>query len=408
MDKRTLNDVDLRGKTVLLRADFNVPIEEEGVEAIATYDHRLRVTLPTINYLLERNCRVILCSHLGRPKGKVVEELRMAPIADRLSTLLGRPVQALPDCIGSKVERAVSRMEAGDVALLENLRFYPGEEGNDPEFARALASLAEVFVLDAFAAAHRAHASIVGVPRHLPSVAGLLLQREVEVIGGALESPNRPLAALLGGAKTGDKIRILENLLGKVDALFIGGGMAATFLKARGRSVGASPVEDELIGFAADLMALAQQRGVAFHLPKDVVVASEFSATPSKVSTVDVANIPDGFIIMDIGPGTVQHFSDQLSPCKTVIWNGPMGVFEYDPFSKGTRGIAEALASLDAVTIIGGGSTAEAVESLGLGQRMAHVSTGGGAMLEFLEGKELPGIAALPSKVTSTAHGTEQ
>ena len=407
MDRRTLNDVDLGGKTVLLRADFNVPIEEEG-EALAIHDHRLRVTLPTINYLLERNCKVILCSHLGRPRGEVVEGLRMAPIAGRLSALLSRPVQALPDCIGPGVKRAVSRMEAGDVVLLENLRFYPGEEGNDPGFARDLASLAEVFVLDAFAAAHRAHASIVGVPHHLPSVAGLLLQQEVEVIGGALESPNRPLAALLGGAKTGDKIRILENLLGKVDVLFIGGGMAATFLKARGKSVGASLVEDELIEFAADLMARARERGVAFHLSKDVVVASEFSATPSKIRTVDVAHIPNGFVAMDIGPGTVQRFSDQLSSCKTVIWNGPMGVFEYAPFSKGTRGIAETLASLDATTIVGGGSTAEAVKSLGLDHRIVHVSTGGGAMLEFLEGKELPGIAALPSKVASTAHGAEQ
>ncbi|MCZ6534634.1 MAG: phosphoglycerate kinase [Chloroflexi bacterium] len=403
MDRKTLADVDVRGKTVLLRADFNVPIAEGGPEAIASYDQRLRVTIPTIRYLIDRDCKVVLCSHLGRPKGKVVEELRMAPIAGRLSKLLSRPVEALCDCIGPEVEESVSQMQAGELVLLENLRFYPGEENNDPEFARALASLAEVFVLDAFGSAHRAHASIVGPPRYLPSAAGLLLQREVEIIGKALESPTRPLATVLGGAKASDKIKLLENLLNRTDALFIGGGMAATFLKAQGKPVGASLIEGDLIEYAGDLIARARDRSVALYLPRDVMIASEFSDNPSQISSVDVDHIPDRYHIMDIGPLTLEGFSARLSPCKTVIWNGPMGVFEYDKFAKGTTGLAKVLASLDATTIIGGGSTAEAVESLGLSDQMTHVSSGGGAMLEFLEGKELPGIAALPLK-TPSAH----
>ena len=403
MDRKTLQDVDVRGKTVLLRADFNVPIAEGGPEAIASYDQRLRVTIPTIRYLIGRDCKVVLCSHLGRPKGEVVEELRMAPIAGRLSELLSRPVEALCDCIGPEVEERVSQMQAGELVLLENLRFYPGEENNDPEFARALASLAEVFVLDAFGSAHRAHASIVGPPRYLPSAAGLLLQREVEIIGKALESPTRPLATVLGGAKASDKIKLLENLLNRTDALFIGGGMAATFLKAQGKPVGASLMEEDLIEYAGDLIARARDRSVALYLPRDVMIASEFSDNPSQISCVDVDHVPDRYHIMDIGPLTLEGFSAHLSICKTVIWNGPMGVFEYDKFAKGTTGLAKVLASLDATTIIGGGSTAEAVESLGLSDQMTHVSSGGGAMLEFLEGRELPGIAALPLK-TPSAH----
>lgn len=403
MDRKTLQDVDVRGKTVLLRADFNVPIAEGGPEAIASYDQRLRVTIPTIRYLIGRDCKVVLCSHLGRPKGEVVEELRMAPIAGRLSELLSRPVEALRDCIGPEVEERVSQMQAGELVLLENLRFYPGEENNDPEFARALASLAEVFVLDAFGSAHRAHASIVGPPRYLPSAAGLLLQREVEIIGKTLESPTRPLATVLGGAKVSDKIKLLESLLNRTDALFIGGGMAATFLKAQGKPVGASLIEEDLIEYAGDLIARARDRSVALYLPRDVIVASEFSDNPSQISSVDVDHVPDRYHIMDIGPLTLEGFSAHLSPCKTVIWNGPMGVFEYDKFAMGTTGLAKVLASLDATTIIGGGSTAEAVESLGLSDQMTHVSSGGGAMLEFLEGKELPGIAALPLK-TPSAH----
>ena len=407
MNKRTLGDVDVTSKTILLRADLNVPIEEEDVKAIASHDHRLRATIPAIRYLLERGCKVILCSHLGRPKGKVVEKLRMALIGGRLAELLSRPVKTIPDCIGPDVERAVSKMKAGDLLLLENLRFYPGEEENDPEFARALASLADLFVLDAFGAAHRAHASIVGVPRYLPSVAGLLLQREVEVISQALDSPARPLGAILGGAKVSDKLLILENLLRRVDALFIGGGMAATFLKARGQPVGASIIEETRLDFAANLLARAQDRAVAIHLPQDLVVGSEFSAKPSQVKTVDACQIPEGFYIMDIGPQTVARFSGQLRSCRTVIWNGPLGVFEYPAFAKATHDMAESLASLEAITIVGGGSTAEAVETLGLTERMVHVSSGGGAMLEFLEGKELPGIAALPSAAPIAMPGSD-
>lgn len=399
MQKRILADVDLTGEPVLLRVDFNLPIETEEMDAIQSYDHRIRVTLPTINYLLERDCKIILCSHLGRPGGKVVEKLRLSPIAEYLSRLLRRYVTALPESVGPEAEMAVSQMERGDVILLENLRFHPGEEQNDAGYAANLASLANIFVLDAFATAHRSHASIVGVPDHIPAVAGLLLQREIEVIGEALECPERPLAAVLGGAKVSDKIKILEALLGKVDAFFVGGGMAATFLKAQGKPTGVSRVEDELVGYASDLLCRAKERGVVFHLPDDVVVTSEIGSASAKVETLDVEHIPHGFKIVDIGPRTSRMFSDALSLCKTIIWNGPMGIFEYELFSRGTKFICESLASLDAVTIIGGGSTAEAVQSLGAAERMAHVSTGGGAMLEFLEGKELPGIAALWPKV---------
>jgi phosphoglycerate kinase len=398
MDKKTLNDIDVSNKTVLVRADFNVPIEEEGVEAVAKYDHRLRVTMPTIQYLLDRRSKVVLCSHLGRPKGKVVEALRMAPVADQMGVLLGHPVKALRDCVGPEVQREVSTMKPGDIVMLENLRFNPGEEKNDPEFARALASLADVFVLDAFATAHRAHASIVGVPKHLPTVAGLVMQKEIEVIGKALESPDRPLAAILGGAKISDKLKILENLLGRVNSLFIGGGMAATFLLAQGKQVGDSLVESDMVSTVKVVMERAAKKGVKLHLPSDVVIASEFGPDPARVATVDVGQIPVGMRIMDIGPKTAQSYSDALSRCKTIIWNGPQGVFEYDKFAGGTKAIANTLADLKAVTIIGGGSTAEAVEALGLGHRMTHVSTGGGAMLEFLEGKVLPGVAAIPSK----------
>jgi phosphoglycerate kinase len=398
MNKKTLHDVDVREKTVLVRADFNVPIEEEGVEAVAKYDHRLRVTIPTVQYLIDRRARVVLCSHLGRPKGKVVEALRMAPVADRLGILLGRPVKALRDCVGPEVKSEVSAMKPGDIVMLENLRFNPGEEKNDLEFACALASLAEIFVLDAFATAHRAHATIVGVPKYLPPVAGMVMQKEIEVIGKALESPDRPLAAILGGAKISDKLKIVENLLSRVDSLFIGGGMAATFLLAQGKEVGDSLVEREMVPSVQGVMERAAQRGVKLHLPSDVVIASEFGTNPARVAVVDVGQIPRGMRIMDIGPRTAREYSDALSSCKTVIWNGPLGVFEYEEFSGGTKAIANALADLDAVTIIGGGSTAEAVEALGLGHRMSHVSTGGGAMLEFLEGKVLPGVAAIPSK----------
>ena len=396
--KRCVTGLDVDGKRVLVRVDFNVPIEQ-GVESIASYDQRLRATLPTIRYLVDRDCRVILCSHLGRPRGVVVESLRLAPVGDRLAVLLGRPVQSLDRCAGGEAEAAVASMAPGEVALLENLRFHPGEEKNEPAFAQALASLADCFVMDAFAVAHRAHASTVGVPRLLPSAMGLLMQREVEALGQALgvQEGGRPLAALMGGAKVGDKILVLENLLEKLDHLFVGGGMSVTFLRAQGYGTGASSIEEERLEFAKDILARARNWGTQVHLPVDVVIANQFAADAPEVKTVLVDQVPEGWFIMDIGDTTARLFSESLGCCKTIVWNGPMGVFEMPRFSKGTRAVAEAIARLRGVTsVVGGGSTAEAVEEMGLMERMTHVSTGGGASLEFLEGKELPGIAALP------------
>ena len=400
MAKRSLTDIEVCGKRVLVRVDFNVPIEQ-GIEALPSYDHRLRATLPTIQYLLEQDSRVILCSHLGRPKGKVVEELRMAPVGDRLSVLLSHCVKNLEDSVGPEVEAAIAHMSPGNIVMLENLRFHAGEESNDPEYARTLASLADMFVMDAFAVAHRAHASTVGVPRYLPSVAGFLLQREIELMGWALKSPSKPLAAVLGGAKVGDKILVLENLLGKVDRLFIGGGMAVTFLSAKGHTTGASPIEEDNLRFASQLLQRAADKGVAVYLPRDVVISESFGADSERIRTVPVEQVPAGWYVMDIGSESAEDFVRGLQDCKTVIWNGPMGVFELPAFSEGTRRIGQALASLDATTLVGGGSTAEAVEELGLADRLTHVSTGGGASLEFMEGKELPGVSALADRAAS-------
>jgi len=395
MTKRGLSGLDVAGKRVLVRVDFNIPIEQ-GIEAIASYDQRLRATLPTIHYLLERDCRVILCSHLGRPGGKVTEELRLAPVGDRLGFLLDRPVNSLDDCVGPGVATAVADMAPGDVVLLENLRFHPGEEKDDPGFSRDLAAIADCFVMDAFAVAHRAHASTVGLPKLLPSAMGLLVQREVESMGRALESPERPLAALLGGAKVSDKILVLENLLDKLDHIFIGGGMCVTFLKALGTNTGASSVETDRLDFAKELMERAQQRNIQVHLPGDLVIADCFGDY-GEVKTVASGQVPDDWFIMDVGDDTAKQFARELAACRTVIWNGPMGVFEIPRFSQGTKVVAQGIAEAEGVTtVVGGGSTAEAVEEMGLMDRMTHVSTGGGASLEFLEGKELPGIAALP------------
>ena len=395
MTKRGLTGLDVAGKRVLVRVDFNIPIEQ-GIEAIASYDQRLRATLPTIHYLLERDCRVILCSHLGRPGGKVTEDLRLAPVGDRLGFLLDRPVNSLDDCVGPGVATAVANMAPGDVVLLENLRFHPGEEKDDPGFSRDLAAIADCFVMDAFAVAHRAHASTVGLPKLLPSAMGLLVQREVESMGRALESPERPLAALLGGAKVSDKILVLENLLDKLDHIFIGGGMCVTFLKALGTNTGASSVETDRLDFAKELMERAQQRNIQVHLPGDLVIADCFGDY-GEVKTVASGQVPDDWFIMDVGDDTAKQFARELAACRTVIWNGPMGVFEIPRFSQGTKVVAQGIAEAEGVTtVVGGGSTAEAVEEMGLMDRMTHVSTGGGASLEFLEGKELPGIAALP------------
>ena len=396
MAKRTLDQLDVNGKTVLVRVDFNVPIEQ-GAEFIANYDHRLRATLPTIQYLVERKCQVVLCSHLGRPRGKIDDTLRLAPVGERLATLLGRPVTPLDDCVGPEVARAVGQMAPGDICLLENLRFHEGEESNDETFAAQLAGLADCFVMDAFAVAHRAHASTVGVPRLLPTAMGLLTQREVESLGVALENPARPLAALMGGAKVSDKILVLENLLTRLDHLFIGGGMAVTFLAAQGQSVGASAVETDRLDFARDVIARADAAGVVVHLPPDLVVASEFDPNPGSVDTVPVDAVPERWYIMDIGRNAASAYASALADCRTILWNGPMGVFEMEQFSVGTRQVANGIAGLpDATTVVGGGSTAEAVEALGLMERMTHVSTGGGASLEFLEGRVLPGIDAIP------------
>ena len=396
MSKKTLTDLNLAGHRVLVRVDFNVPIEQ-GIEAISNYDQRLRATLPTINYLVENDCKIILCSHLGRPNGKVDEELRLAPIGDRLSTLLEMPVQNLHDCIGPDVKSVIDNLAPKDIVLLENLRFHLGEENNDPQFAEQLSTLADFFIMDAFAVAHRAHASTVGVGKFLPSAMGLLVQREVESMSQALDSPKSPFAALLGGAKVSDKILVIENILSKLDSLFIGGGMSVTFLKSQGYPTGASNIEEDRIEFARDLIEQARSKGINVHLPEDVVVSSEFSPNPSSMLTVSIDEVPPNWYIMDIGEKSAHSFSDSLSQSKTIIWNGPMGVFEMPRFSRGTRTVATAIASLtEATTVVGGGSTAEAVEALGLMEQMSHVSTGGGASLEFLEGKDLPGISALP------------
>ena len=395
MGKRSLADLDVLGKRVLVRVDFNLPIEQ-GIGAISSYDQRLRATLPTIRYLLERDCRVILCSHLGRPGGHVVENLRLAAVGDRLALLLEHPVQSLSDCVGEEVQAAVAAMGPGQLVLLENLRFKPGEENNDPRFAMALASLADCFVMDAFAGAHRAHASTVGLPKHLPSAMGLLVQLEVEAMGRALEAPDRPLAALLGGAKVSDKILVLGNLLNRLDHLLIGGGMSVTFLRAICKGTGASAIEADRLEFANQILARAREHKIKVYLPEDVVVASQFDRDPPVVDTVPVDQVPEGWFIMDIGDATARRYCDALKECRTIIWNGPMGVFETPRFSRGTREVAETIAGLSGATsVVGGGSTAEAVEELGLAERMTHVSTGGGASLEFLEGKKLPGIAAL-------------
>lgn len=396
MAKRSLSQLDVTGSRVLVRVDFNVPIEQ-GIEAIAAYDQRLRATLPTIQFLIEKGCRTILCSHLGRPRGKVDESLRLAPVGDRLAVLLGHPVKGLPEITGPEVEAAIAAMAPGDVVLLENLRFDAGEEGNDPAFCQRLASIADYFVMDAFAVAHRAHASTVGITELLPSAMGFLVEKEVSSMGRALESPEKPLAALMGGAKVSDKILLLENMLDKLDHLFIGGGMCVTFLKAQGYGVGASQVEEDRLEFAREMLNAADQRGIQVHLPAEVVVASEFAVDPANVDVCTVDGVPEGGYIMDIAPTAARLFASALQQCRTVIWNGPMGVFEMPRFSEGTRVVAEAIASTPGVTsVVGGGSTAETVEALGLMDRMTHVSTGGGASLEFLGGIELPGIAALP------------
>ena len=392
MNKLTIRDMEVSGKRVLVRADFNVPLDENT--GAITDDSRIRATLLTIKYLIDRKARVILCSHLGRPKGEVVTKLRLAPVAQRLSQLLGQKVALAPDCIGPEVEKVVQKLRGGDVLLLENLRFHPEEEANDASFAQALARLADIYVNDAFGASHRVHASIVGVASYLSAVAGLLVEKEIKVLEGILANPGHPFAELTGGAKVSDKIGVLENTMNKVDYLLIGGGMAATFLKAKGYEVGLSLMEDDKQDFAAKLTDKAAQRGVRLLLPVDVVVADEINVE-AKVKVVSVEDIPPDWRIVDIGPRTIRIFSEELRRCKTIFWNGPMGVYEIARFAQGTQAMAKLLASLKATTVIGGGSTAEVVTEMKLADKMSFVSTGGGAALRFLGGEKLPGVEAL-------------
>lgn len=384
--KLTVRDADVRNKRVLVRCDFNVPLEGGAI----TDSRRIVEALPTIKLLLEQGATVILCSHLGRPKG-VTPELTLAPVAEELTQLLGRRVQLLPDCVGAAVVAAVNEAAPGSVLLLENLRFHAEEEKNDPEFVKQLASLADIYVNDAFGTAHRAHASTEGVAHLLPAYAGLLIEKEIEYLGNALDEPQRPFVAILGGAKVKDKIAVIESLLPKVDHLIIGGGMAFTFLKAKGYEIGKSLVDEANVEFAATVL---RDHSNKVHLPTDVVVAPEFNAD-SPATIVSVSQIPADQMGLDIGPATSAAFSTLIETAGTVVWNGPMGVFEMKAFEKGTRAVAEALANSEAVTIVGGGDSAAAVEHFGVADKMTHVSTGGGASLEFLEGKELPGISAL-------------
>lgn len=389
--KKTIRDIDVRGKRVLLRADLNVPLDEDGTIAD---DTRIRASLPTIRYLCERDARVIICSHLDRPQGVVVERLRLALVANRLSLLLGRPVMALQDCIGPEVESTVAGMSGGDIIILENLRFHPEEKADDASFAQNLAGLADIYVNDAFGASHRAHASIVGVPKYLPAVAGLLLEREVNTFARILKDPERPSAAVIGGAKVSEKLEVLENIISRVNLLLIGGGMATTFLAGRGYGTGASYVETDCLDAARFLEAKAAERGVRLLLPRDVVVAERLEAgTPFQVVSADA--IPDGWAVADIGPKTADEFCRELAGMRSVIWNGPMGVYEIPAFAEGTRRVAAALANLNGTTVVGGGSTADAVRRFGLADEITHVSTGGGAALVMLAGKPLPGVEAL-------------
>ncbi|MFV9510624.1 phosphoglycerate kinase [Tepidibacillus sp. LV47] len=393
MNKKSVRDIDLKGKRVFCRVDFNVPMQDGQI----TDDTRIRAALPTIQYIIEQGGKAILASHLGRPKGKVVEEMRLTLVAKKLSELLGKEVKKLDEAIGDNVKAAIAAMNEGDVILLENVRFYPGEEKNDPELAKAFAELADVYVNDAFGAAHRAHASTEGIAHYLPAVAGFLMQKEIEILGNALSNPERPFTAIIGGAKVKDKIGVIENLLEKVDNLIIGGGLAYTFVKAKGYEIGQSLLEEDKIELAKSFMEKAKANNVRFLMPVDVVVADEFSENANK-RVVDITEIPADWQALDIGPKTIELYSQVIQDSKLVIWNGPMGVFEMDAFAKGTNAIAEAMAKTNAITIIGGGDSAAAVEKAGYAEQMTHISTGGGASLEFMEGKELPGVVALNDK----------
>ncbi|MFJ8236720.1 phosphoglycerate kinase [Ureibacillus sp. NPDC094379] len=391
--KKTMNDVDVKGKRVFVRVDFNVPMEEGKI----TDETRIRAAIPTIQQLVESGAKVILASHLGRPKGEVNEDMRLTAVGKRLAEIMNKPVTKLDESIGETVEQAVAKMEDGNIVLLENVRFHKGEEKNDEELAKSFAKLADLYVNDAFGAAHRAHASTEGIAKHIPAVSGLLMMKELDVLGKALSNPERPFTAIIGGAKVKDKIGVIENLLDKVDNLIIGGGLSFTFSKAQGYSIGKSLLEEDKIELANSFIQKAEEKGVKLYLPIDAVVANEFSKD-AETKVVDIDSIPEDWMGLDIGPKTAELYADVIGNSKLIIWNGPMGVFEMDKFANGTKTVAEAMAKTDGYTIIGGGDSAAAVEKFEVADQMNHISTGGGASLELMEGKELPGIVALNDK----------
>ena len=393
-NKKSVEDIDVSGKKVIVRCDFNVPQDENGR---ITDDKRIVAALPTIKYLLEHNAAVILCSHLGRPKGEFKMKYSLAPVAERLSELLGQKVTLAKDVIGEDAKKLAAALKPGEAMLLENVRFHKEEEKNDPAFAKELASMAEIYVNDAFGTAHRAHASTAGIADYLPAVCGFLIQKEISIMGKALADPARPFVAILGGAKVSDKIGVINNLIEKCDTIIIGGGMAYTFMKAMGKEIGTSLWEEDKLDLAKDLMKKAEDKGVKLLLPVDTVCADHFAADATPV-VYDAGALPADMMGLDIGPKTIELFSDAVKDAGTVVWNGPMGVFEFDAFAVGTKAVAKAIAASHAVSIIGGGDSAAAVEKLGFADKMTHISTGGGASLEFLEGLELPGIACLEDK----------
>ncbi len=394
MNKKSVRDIDVNGKRVFCRVDFNVPMKDGSVSD----DTRIRAALPTIQFLAEKGAKVILASHLGRPKGTVVEEMRLTAVAGRLSELLGKEVHKTDEAYGDSVKQKIEELNQGDVLLLENVRFYPGEEKNDSELAKSFAELADIYVNDAFGAAHRAHASTEGIANYLPAVSGLLMEKELEVLGKALSNPDRPFTAIIGGAKVKDKIGVIENLLEKVDNLIIGGGLAYTFVKAQGHEVGKSLLEEDKVDLAKSFMEKAKEKGVKFYMPVDAVVADDFS-NDANTKVVAIDSIPADWEALDIGPETSKLYSDVIANSKLVIWNGPMGVFELESFANGTKSVAQALAKAEnTYTVIGGGDSAAAVEKFDFAEKMDHISTGGGASLEFMEGKALPGVVALNDK----------
>ncbi len=390
VSKKTMKDMQLEGKRVFCRVDFNVPMEDGNV----TDDTRIRAAIPTINYMVAQGAKVILASHLGRPKGEVNEDMRLTAAGEKLAELIGKPVTKLDSSIGKEVEEAISTMKDGDIVLLENVRFHAGEEKNDAELAKQFAELADLFVNDAFGAAHRAHSSTAGIAQHIPAVSGLLLEKELDILGKALSEPDRPFTAIIGGAKVKDKIGVIDHLLDKVDNLIIGGGLSYTFTKAQGHEIGNSLLEEDKIDLAKSFIEKAKDKGVNLYLPMDVVVADTFS-NEANTKVVAIDSIPEGWMGLDIGPKTAELYADVIKESKLIIWNGPMGVFEMESFAGGTQRIAKAMAETKAYTVIGGGDSAAAVEKFGVADKMDHISTGGGASLEFMEGKDLPGLTAL-------------